>query len=63
MATEILPRVVPFSQPSKPFEPITRAAICARVSTGNHGQDPTMQTRELEELLPTSRLAGLGSLR
>src|ERR1039458_5861667 len=27
----------------------TRAAIYARVSTSNHGQDPTMQTREMEE--------------
>lgn len=27
----------------------TRAAIYARVSTGHNGQDPTMQTRELEE--------------
>jgi DNA invertase Pin-like site-specific DNA recombinase len=27
----------------------TRAAIYARVSTNNNGQDPTMQTRELEE--------------
>jgi len=29
--------------------PTTRAAIYARVSTINAGQDPTMQTRELEE--------------
>ena len=27
----------------------TRAAIYARVSTSNNGQDPTMQTREIEE--------------
>jgi len=27
----------------------TRAAIYARVSTGHNGQDPSMQTRELEE--------------
>src|SRR5215472_12391762 len=27
----------------------TKAAIYARVSTANAGQDPTMQTRELEE--------------
>jgi DNA invertase Pin-like site-specific DNA recombinase len=27
----------------------TRAAIYARVSTSNNGQDPTMQTREMEE--------------
>jgi len=27
----------------------TRAAFYARVSTGHNGQDPTMQTRELEE--------------
>ena len=27
----------------------TRAAIYARVGTANNGQDPTMQTRELEE--------------
>jgi DNA invertase Pin-like site-specific DNA recombinase len=27
----------------------TRAAIYARVSTSNNGQDPAMQTRELEE--------------
>ena len=26
-----------------------RAAIYARVSTSNNGQDPTMQTREMEE--------------
>ncbi len=26
-----------------------RAAIYARVSTTNHGQDPAMQTRELRE--------------
>ena len=26
-----------------------RAAIYARVSTVNNGQDPTMQTRELEQ--------------
>jgi hypothetical protein len=26
-----------------------RAAIYARVSTSNHGQDPTVQTRELRE--------------
>src|SRR6266542_5178119 len=49
MATQILPRAVPLSHPDKRPEPITRAAIYARVSTGNHGQDPTMQTRELEE--------------
>src|SRR5580658_10048626 len=27
----------------------TRTAIYARVSTSNNGQDPTMQTREMEE--------------
>ena len=27
----------------------SRAAIYARVSTSNNGQDPTMQTREMEE--------------
>jgi DNA invertase Pin-like site-specific DNA recombinase len=26
-----------------------RVGICARVSTLNHGQDPTLQTRELRE--------------
>jgi DNA invertase Pin-like site-specific DNA recombinase len=30
-------------------EKVTRVAIYARVSTANNGQDPTMQTRELEE--------------
>jgi DNA invertase Pin-like site-specific DNA recombinase len=30
----------------------TIAAICARVSTGHNGQDPTTQTRELEEFCP-----------
>jgi DNA invertase Pin-like site-specific DNA recombinase len=29
--------------------PIVRAALYARVSTANNGQDPTMQTRELRE--------------
>jgi len=33
-----------FAQPGR-----TGAAIYARVSTSNNGQDPTMQTRELEE--------------
>ena len=33
-----------FTQPGR-----TRAAIYARVSTNNNGQDPTMQTREREE--------------
>ena len=49
MATDILPRVAPVSHPSKPYERIFRAAIYARVSTANHGQDPAVQTRELEE--------------
>ena len=36
--------------PAFPTQPsCTRAAIYARVSTGHNGQDPTMQTRELEE--------------
>jgi predicted site-specific integrase-resolvase len=36
--------------PGSPTQPgRTRAAIYARVSTSNNGQDPTMQTRELEE--------------
>jgi len=30
----------------------SKAAIYARVSTNNNGQDPTMQTRELEEYCP-----------
>ena len=42
MATQILPHS-PVSSPSQ-----LRAAIYARVST-NNGQDPTVQTRELEE--------------
>jgi len=29
--------------------PMIRAALYARVSTANNGQDPTMQTRELRE--------------
>jgi DNA invertase Pin-like site-specific DNA recombinase len=49
MAPEILPRAVPLSHPIKVPNSITKAAIYARVSTGNHGQDPAMQTRELEE--------------
>ena len=42
MATQILPHS-PVSSPSQ-----LRAAVYARVST-NNGQDPTVQTRELEE--------------
>src|SRR5437899_461236 len=42
MARLILPQG---NSPSSAF----RAAIYARVSTANNGQDPTMQTRELEE--------------
>ena len=42
MAAEILPQGK--SQPASP-----QAAIYARVSTANNGQDPTMQTRELTE--------------
>ena len=42
MATQILPHS-PVSSPSQ-----LRAAVYARVST-NYGQDPTVQTRELEE--------------
>src|SRR6266542_6695153 len=49
MATQILPRAVPLSHSDEHPEPITRAAIYARVSTANQGQDPTMQTRQLEE--------------
>ena len=33
----------------KPPERVPQIAIYARVSTANNGQDPTMQTRELEE--------------
>jgi DNA invertase Pin-like site-specific DNA recombinase len=40
---KIHPPVFP-TQPGR-----ARAAIYARVSTGHNGQDPTMQTRELEE--------------
>jgi len=43
MATQILPHS-PVSSPSQ-----LRAALYARVSTANNGQDPTVQTRELEE--------------
>jgi hypothetical protein len=28
-----------------------RVALCARVSTNNHGQDVTVQTRELKEFI------------
>jgi DNA invertase Pin-like site-specific DNA recombinase len=35
--------------PQKPRLPTSRAAIYARVSTSNCGQDPTVQTRELHE--------------
>ena len=42
MAGSILPQ-------EKSHSSSPRAAIYARVSTANHGQDPTMQTRELKE--------------
>jgi DNA invertase Pin-like site-specific DNA recombinase len=46
MATGNLPQHTPIGKsPQKVF----RAAIYARVSTANNGQDPTVQTRELEE--------------
>ena len=35
--------------PQEKHRPSFRAAIYARVSTANNGQDPTMQTRELQE--------------
>jgi DNA invertase Pin-like site-specific DNA recombinase len=35
--------------PSRSWEDGMKAAIYARVSTANNGQDPTMQTRELRE--------------
>ncbi len=42
-----LPKIHPPASARQPGQ--TRAAIYARVSTSNNGQDPTMQTRELEE--------------
>jgi len=41
------PKIHPPAFPRQPGQ--VRAAIYARVSTSNNGQDPTMQTRELEE--------------
>src|ERR1017187_7079111 len=41
------PKIHPHAFSAQPGR--TRAAIYARVSTNNNGQDPTMQTRELEE--------------
>jgi DNA invertase Pin-like site-specific DNA recombinase len=49
MASQILPPAVPLSYPIKSPRSLTKAAIYARVSTANNGQDPKMQTRELEE--------------
>jgi DNA invertase Pin-like site-specific DNA recombinase len=42
MARQILPE-------DKPHSPVVRAALYARVSTANQGQDSSMQTRELRE--------------
>ncbi|MGA3326824.1 MAG: recombinase family protein [Terriglobia bacterium] len=42
-----LPKIRPPEFTTQPCR--KRAAIYARVSTGHNGQDPTMQTRELEE--------------
>jgi DNA invertase Pin-like site-specific DNA recombinase len=41
------PKIHPPALPIQPGR--TQAAIYARVSTGHNGQDPTMQTRDLEE--------------
>jgi len=41
------PKIHPPAFPRQPGR--TRAAIYARVSTGHNGQDPRMQTREMEE--------------
>jgi DNA invertase Pin-like site-specific DNA recombinase len=49
LATEIVSRVLSFSHPRNGSDRITKAAIYARVSTINHGQDPELQTRELEQ--------------
>lgn len=46
MATPTLPQDTSIG---KPAQRVTRVAVYARVSTSNSGQDPTMQTRELEE--------------
>src|SRR5215469_14734209 len=46
-AKQSIPSVVS-AQPSPKIEHI-RAAIYARVSTANNGQDPTLQTRDLQE--------------
>ena len=42
-----VPKIHPPTFPTQQGRP--KAAIYARVSTSNNGQDPTMQTRELEE--------------
>ena len=42
-----VPKIHPPAFPGQPGR--TKAAIYARVSTAHNGQDPTMQTRELEE--------------
>ena len=39
------------------------SAIYARVSTTNHGQDVTLQTRELEQFAAGTRLADRGRVR
>ncbi len=40
-----------------------RAAIYARVSTTNHGQDVTLQTRELQQFAAGTRLGDRGRVR
>jgi predicted site-specific integrase-resolvase len=54
-SAQTLPHVVPVSQsavaidkPGEIAEKPMRAALYARVSTSNHCQDVTMQTRELK---------------
>jgi len=46
MATPNLPQDTSIGES---LEKVFRVAVYARVSTANNGQDPTMQTRELEE--------------
>ena len=54
-----LPKIRPPEFTTQPCR--KRAAIYARVSTGHNGQDPTMQTRELEEFCQRRGWGAAGS--
>ncbi len=55
------PKIHPPTFPTQPGR--IRVAIYARVSTAHNGQDPAMQTRELEEYYQPARLASHRLLR